>query len=205
MDPDGWHFDQAYPRAGRFDFPRISRQPIDLASLSLMRFSSAVKDEKRSRAVTVHFFENDERFDEVWRSPQTYLAELRQYYQILTPDFSLYSGMPITQQILNTFRNRWCGWFWQENGLTVIPSVSWSSSDSFDFCFDGLPQHSVVAVSTVGNSQNEEAFMVGFRQLVQRCRPRTVICYGKPFASMCDLTPIVAVPYSRNSRVTSVI
>ncbi len=36
------------------------------------------------------------------------------------------------------------------HGVTVIPTVSWSTPDSYPFAFAGIATGSVVAVSTVG-------------------------------------------------------
>jgi hypothetical protein len=74
-----WYFAKAYPRGGRFDMPVIRQQPLDLDGLKLIRFSSIVRDETRDLDATVHFFEPDERFDEVWKNPDAYLDELGQY------------------------------------------------------------------------------------------------------------------------------
>lgn len=197
-----WYFDQKYPRMGRFDMPRIKKQRVDLDDLKLIRFSSIVKNETRDQDATIHFFEPDGRFDEVWKNPEPYVKELGQYHQVLSPDFSLYSDEPIAKQVFNTFRSRWCGWYWQTQGLTVIPTVSWSTIHSFEFCFDGIADYSTVAVSTVGCMDSEAGFMAGFRHMVQRCQPERVICYGKVFAGMRDLAPLIEVPYDRSKRVT---
>jgi hypothetical protein len=198
-----WYFSKAYRRGGRFDMPVIRNEPLALDDLKLIRFSSVVRDETKDLEATVHFFEPDERFDEVWNNPDGYLAELGQYRQVMSPDFSLFADMPIAEQFINTFRSRWCGWYWQEHGMTVIPTVSWSTVRSFEFCFDGLMPETVVAVSTVGVREAEEAFMAGYRHLCRRVRPSQVICYGKPFDAMSALAPLVVVPYSRDTRMAA--
>ncbi|MDR0991260.1 MAG: DUF4417 domain-containing protein [Propionibacteriaceae bacterium] len=196
-----WYFNSGYPWGGRYDLPVIRRQQVSLDNLNLIRFSSIVKEETKNLDATVHFFEPDERFDEVWNDPDAYLGELGQYRQVLSPDFSLYSDRPLAEQIMNTFRSRWCGWYWQSNGLTVIPTVSWSTIRSFEFCFDGLPTGEVLAVSTVGNRDAEVPFMEGYRYMHKRLDPQAVICYGEPFDAMTDFSPLIEVPYARNARV----
>ncbi|MDR3360864.1 MAG: DUF4417 domain-containing protein [Bifidobacteriaceae bacterium] len=196
-----WYFSKAYPRGGRFDMPIIRRQPLALDDLGLIRFSSVVRDETEDLDATVHFFEPDERFDEVWKNPDAYLDELGQYRQVMSPDFSLFTTMPIAEQFLNTFRSRWCGWYWQEHGMTVIPTVSWSTVRSFEFCFDAIPKGSVVAVSTLGVRDVEEAFMAGFSHMCRRLSPDQVICYGQPFDAMLALVDVVTVPYARDARI----
>ncbi|MDR1634538.1 MAG: DUF4417 domain-containing protein [Bifidobacteriaceae bacterium] len=196
-----WYFSKAYPRGGRFDMPVIRKQPVSLDDLKLIRFSSIVRGEAKDLDATVHFFEPDERFDEVWKDPHAYLTELGQYRQVMSPDFSLYANMPIAEQFLNTFRSRWCGWYWQEHGMTVIPTISWSTVRSFEFCFDAIPKGSVVAVSTVGVRDVEEAFMAGFTHMCRRLSPDRVVCYGEPFDAMEPLADLVVVPYARNARI----
>jgi len=199
--PLEWYFDQNFARRGDYEMPEIKNQPIELDDLTLIRFSETVKNETRDQDATVHFFEPDTRFDEVWRRPDTYLAELGQYAQLMTPDFSMDWSAALPLQILNTFRTRWCGWYWQQHGMTVIPTVSWSDSRSYEFCFSGLPEDSVLAVSTVGCRDQEDRFMAGFAEMCARLNPEVVICYGEPFDAMLAVNPIV-VPYTRTTRTT---
>lgn len=70
----------------------------------------------------------------------------------------------------------------QMHGIDVIPTISWSDKDSFEWCFDGEPVGSVVAVSSVGcmNSRKRKGlFMNGYRKMMERLKPTTVIFYGK--------------------------
>jgi hypothetical protein len=60
-----FYFRNGYRLAGKFDLPVIRKQKIDLDGLKLIRFSSIVKHETEDMDATVHFFEPDERFDEV--------------------------------------------------------------------------------------------------------------------------------------------
>jgi hypothetical protein len=174
---------------------------VDLDNLKLIRFSTIVKVEENDADATVHFFEYDDRFDEVWRTPAAYIAELSQYRQVMTPDFSMYVNIPLALQIFNTFRTRWIGAYWQKNGLVVIPTVSWSNEWSYEFCFDGVQHGSCVAVSTMGCMDVKDAFMEGFVLMCQMIDPSVVICYAKPFDEMKNYADIIEVPYLRNTRI----
>lgn len=69
----------------------------------------------------------------------------------------------------------------QDAGLTVIPTVSWAEKETFDFCFDGLPERSVLSISTIGVKQDEAAFEVwkaGVAELLKRKKPSTLLVYG---------------------------
>ena len=199
-----WFFSQDLPHHGRYDMPVVVAQEVDLDDLALVRFSSvglSGEDAEASR-LTVHFFEEDRDFDQVWNRPDEYLERLARHKQVLSPDFSLFTDRPVVEQIMNTFRNRWCGAYWQRAGLTVIPTVSWSDGRSFDFCFDGVEEGATVAVATLGARDLEVPFMRGYRNMMRAIEPAAVVCYGRPFAVMMDLGPVVEVPYVPNARVS---
>jgi hypothetical protein len=189
---------------GKYDMPTLEKQDIDLTDLKLIRFSDIVKKETRDKDATIHFFIYDDEFDEVWRDPDAYVDELAQYKQAITTDFSLYTNMSLAMQIFNTYRNRWLGCYWQEKGLTVIPSVSWSDEWSFEFCFDGIQEGAVVAVSTLGCYDIKSAYMTGFELMCEKIRPEKVICYAKPFDAMRELVDIIEVPYVSDARIAPI-
>jgi hypothetical protein len=200
-----FYFKDKFTSYGNYDFPLIFKQEIALANLELIRFSSIIKDEYRDLDATVHFFEDDERFDEVWKNPDAYIGEIAQYRQALSPNFSLYVNMPRVLQIFNTFRSRWLGAFWQEAGLTVIPTITWGDKTSYEFCFDAVEHGSVVAVSTLGCTDVEWLFLKGFAEMCERIEPECVICYNKPFERMGEVARIIEVPYSRTKRTMAAV
>ena len=133
---------------------------------------------------TIHFFLEDNKLDRYYKSPKSFLSKFAQYRYILTPDYSLYVDMPTALQLYNTFRNRYCGAVWQDNGLIVIPTISWSTNESFEFCFDGIEEGSVVAISTLGSRKEKQLFLNGYFEMIKRIQPTNVLCYGKPFTEM---------------------
>jgi hypothetical protein len=195
------YFLNKYPLDGKYDMPILELQKISLDNLKLIRFSDIKKNDTYDLDATVHFFLYDDEFDEVWKNPKKYLGEIGQFKQTLTTDFSLYTNMPLSLQIFNVYRNRWLGCYWQENGLTVIPSVGWSDETSYDFCFDGIQKGAVVAVSTIGSYDIEICYLAGFRKMCSKIDPVSVICYGKAFEGMFDYANIIEIPYVANKRV----
>ena len=83
----------------------------------------------------VHFFVDDYRFESTYNKPEPVLNRLKKYRFLLTPDFSLYSEMESWRQIESIGKARWVGAFWQSQGCTVIPTISWSRPSSYRFCF----------------------------------------------------------------------
>ena len=69
----------------------------------------------------------------------------------------------------------------QEQGIVILPSMSWSSTASYDFCFDGHSKGGAVLVSTIGTLRDERSrmyFRLGFVEMLKRISPDAVILYG---------------------------
>jgi hypothetical protein len=190
---------------GKYDLPLVRKQSIDIHGLKLIRFSNIIKKETKDRDASVHFFEFDDKFDEVWKNPASYINELKQYRQVLAPNFSVYTTMSRSLQIFNTFRSRWCADYWQRNGLTVVPTITWSDENSYDFAFDGIEKSSIVAVSTLGCSKVKRLYLGGFKQMCKIIKPSKVICYATPFEEMASFANLLIVPYVRNERTSPAI
>jgi hypothetical protein len=183
----------------------VIKQNIALQDVCLLGFSETRTGEKKHRSATVHFFEDDDKFDEVWNNPPRYVSRLSQYRQVLSPDFSQYTDMPKAVQIFNVYRNRWCAAYWQKNGLVVIPTISWSNADSMEYSFEAIEKGSCVAVSTLGCVGNEFVFMNGYQEMVNRLKPMLVICYGKQFDGMRKYADLIEIEYSVNTRVSNIV
>lgn len=71
--------------------------------------------------------------------------------------------------------------YWQKIGLEVIPNVSWSDESSYNWCFDGLPKNSILAVSTNGVLKDKVAktlFIAGYKEMKRRLQPIKVVIVG---------------------------
>lgn len=106
---------------------------------------------------------------------------LQEFDYVLTPDFSLYLDYPKAMQIYNHYRKHWIGAYMQMLGIKVIPTIAWSDEESFDWCFDGEPEGGTVAVSSVGcmkNKDSKKLFIDGYKEMISRLHPETIIFYG---------------------------
>lgn len=167
--------------AGACDVPALA--PCDEVPDDLVGFNYVKSLRGDLRRDGVHFFLDDYQFERVWRRPDLYVRMLARFWCVLTPDFSLYRDMPLAMQLYNVFRSRLIGAFWQRHGLRVIPTLQWSTPESFDFVFDGLPERSTVAVSTVGVLTDPVAtalWRLGMSEALERLRPNLVLLYGLP-------------------------
>lgn len=130
----------------------------------------------------VHFFIDDYQFNRLWTNIDRYIDMLSQFEYVMTPDFSTYTDFPKAIQIYNHYRKHWVGAYLQEAGIKVIPTISWSTPDSFEWCFDGEPTHSCVAVSSVGAANSKEKkklFLAGYNEMIKRLQPTQIIFYGR--------------------------
>lgn len=133
-------------------------------------------------AAGVHFFLDDYRFDGVWGDPLRYVPMLSRFGCVLTPDFSCYLDMPEPMQRWNMYRSRAVGRIWKDAGLEVVPALTWGEPSTYAFCFEGIPQGSAVALSTVGLMDCEEGielFRNGASEATRRLRPSCVLAYGR--------------------------
>ena len=132
-------------------------------------------------AAGVHFFVDDYQFERCWNDPRKYIDVLARFDCVLTPDFSLYLDMPLPMQRWNVYRSRALGLIWTWEGMTVIPTLSWSMPESYEFAFSGLEPGGTYAVSTVGVKSDERALSIwfaGMEEAVRRLQPKRVLLYG---------------------------
>lgn len=144
----------AFEGVGAYDIPLLS--PETFTDCELIGFNQAKTCKERGNKA-VHFFLYDYQFERIWNRPDAYVDMLKQFKCIFSPDFSVYCDYPRALQIYNHYRKHWIGAYMQINGISVIPTIGWSNEDSFEWCFDGEPKGSAVAVSSVGTQKNKQA------------------------------------------------
>lgn len=169
---------------GKYEIPKIKKQDIDVDKIKFLSYVNAKNNDDENKDKTIHFYTYDWKFEKVYEKADEEFEKLSQYYCLLSPDFSIFTNMPIALQIASVFKSRWCGAYWQSKGLRVIPAVSWGDERSFDFCFDGIEEGSIVAVCTYCRENCEEEFMLGYNEMMKRIKPSMVLCYDEPFKSM---------------------
>lgn len=185
---------------GKWNIPIVRKNDLDLEHVDLICYSDIkANDIDQHKAKGVHFFIDDYRMEGLYYNFSKSLSRLSQYKFLLTPDYSLYAEMPKAIQLFNVFRNRWCGAYWQSKGLTVIPTISWSDCSSFDFCFDGIEEGSIVAIGMIGCKSNKVSFMRGYNAMFEKIHPDAIICLGSPFPEMEG--NIIPIDYQKTRRV----
>ncbi len=163
--------------SGKLELPCI--KPESNHPNRLIPFSKAISCHDTDQ--WVHFYEDDACFERIWNTPLKYLPILARFRGVISPDFSLYRDMPLVMQQWNTYRGRAIGHWLQESGVPVIPNVRFGDSRSYEFCCDGIPVHSTIAVGTHGCMKllKERAFFkAGLKHVVQILQPQSIIVYG---------------------------
>lgn len=183
-------YDQARV-AGQFDLPILAA--CSYVPKDLIGFNYVMSSADKSKGV--HFFVDDYQFERIWNDPSTYIQKLMDYPCVLTPDFSLYTDMPLAMKIWNVYRSRLIGQMMQDYGINVIPTLQYAGSDTLDWCFEGIEGGGTVAVSTVGvmrEKASREIWQAGMKRALEQIQPETVVCYGKEMMDF-DFSPAKVV------------
>lgn len=182
--------------AGGYDIPIIRPvKHLDVDSWISFNYASGCK---RPYEHGVHFFIDDYQFVRLWKQPDKYLLPLSKFKALCSPDFSPYADFPKAIQLYNHFRKHWLAAYWQAHGLTVIPTITWSDPSTVEWCFDGEPEGSVVALSSIGMFAREEYtrwLMYGLDAMMERLHPIKIYWRGRiPDGINRDRVEIVPTP-----------
>lgn len=184
---------------GKYDFPQLPEVHAHPEGLRAVPFNLA-KNEKRPKECVAHFFCDDYRFESFYLRPQKYMPILQNFKYVISTDFSAYSDMPLALQIYNRYRNRAMAYYMWLNGLNVIPAVGWGLPGTWDYCFDGLPMHSTLAVSTNGcfSPDGKDCYRSGFKEMCRRLDPDRVVVVGRPIDVDVDVEIVYLQSYGQD-------
>ncbi len=127
-------------------------------------------------------------FSDVIRRPEDYLEEISKFPIVMSPDCSMYRDQPLSTQIMNIYRNRTIGYFFQSKGMYVIPQIRWGDERTYTktvfpekVAFLGAPKHSIVLISPYGciqGKENKMHFKNGLHAMLEELEPQVVLVYG---------------------------
>ena len=162
-----------------FGMPIIKKYKGDTPS-KLQAFNKAVT--KKQYENTVHFYLNDKEFIRILTHPQKYLEILRRFNSVISPDFSQYIEMPSPMRFYHCFLNKAFAAYWYNNGINIIPNVTWSTPDSYDYSFAGIEKNGTIAINCMGVKRSECSkylWLQGYKEAVKRLEPKCIIRYGE--------------------------
>ena len=153
----------------------------------------------------IDMFNNDIVIEKFWKNPEKYLSLMKQAKGVIAADYSVMSGLLLTDNIYNVQRNRISAYMLEREKILTIPVASWYDDDSFEWCFDGLPHHSVIAVSSNGCLKGEcktakQTFIKGVLELNKRKSPVAILICG-PHLDELDSLPNVYYYKSYSQRL----
>lgn len=84
------------------------------------------------------FFTTDYRFENVWMYSGEMASEFLEgdWSCLVSPDFSSYDSSPFPEKLWAIYRSRWCGRYWQEMGMYVVPAIQYMQVNSADMTID---------------------------------------------------------------------
>ena len=172
---------------GIFEMPVIKRPRKLVIPDNLVPFSKMDKADPKAFAVCE--YENDTEFKDILVNPNEYIDVLKEYQGFIAPDCSVYRDMPLAIQITNIYRSRAIGYFFQKQGVYVIPCVRWGDERTYTkrvlperVAFLGVAKSSIVSVGSYGQLKdrvNRYFFEAGMDAMMETLEPRIVLVYSK--------------------------
>lgn len=206
-DADDWHqlrTDKHYNldgfdinrTEGKFEMPIL--KPVDYIPKRLIGFNYA--QSSKDYDAGLHFYLDDYQFERVWTEPERYIDIISRFDCSLAPTFSLYMDMPRAEKIYNVFRSRLLGQMMQDAGIVTIPIVYWAGEESYEYCFDGLPEGGTFSTYTMGIHDNDvwKVWEAGAKEFINRKRPDRILLYGNGLIPDFDFGDIEIVTYNNN-------
>ncbi len=145
--------------------------------------SYANRSKHNGTGEAMHFFLDDYKFSSVWKNLERVTHSLYKYDYLFAPDYSLFTDDDRYQQVnkQDIYRSRFIAAYWQQCGYQVIPTASWGDANSLKYCFEGLPENSVIAVCGIGHDQDnahKALWNVAVNRLIEEKKPTTLVVYG---------------------------
>ncbi|MBR1808024.1 MAG: DUF4417 domain-containing protein [Paludibacteraceae bacterium] len=128
-----------------------------------------------------HFYIEDAKIERYWNNLPKYERQLSQFKALIAPNLSCTEQMPLEAKRWNVFRNKLMAAWLQSRGISVIPDVMWWKNADMDWCLDGIPRHSVIAINSTGLRRNENSkqiWLEGYKQAVEILKPTMILRYG---------------------------
>lgn len=192
-------------RSGKYGIPLLESYKGEIPSTYT---TFAEISSKTSLTDGITFFNEDYILERLWTKANRYVNKLSQFSCVTGPDFSLKIGEPLCVQIANVYRNHALAYYFQKQGVSVMPTVTWSDNESYDFCFDGYHKGGAVIVSTIGTLKDERSaryFKNGFFEMLRRISPDAVVIYGDHSEEMLAWMPKqLDIHYVQNERIKRV-
>ncbi len=173
---------------GKYEFPEVPGVRIDALPTRIVPFDRIGSDLKPNDWLP--FYVHDKRFHRFLERRDLYLSRLNDVAGFIGADNSMYRDLPLAEQIHSCYLNRAIDYYLLSKGKKVIPNVSWGDWRTYDFCCDGVPHNSTVAMSTYGCSLTRTdkcKFEDAFTFCVNLLHPYNVVLHGSIWESLAEV------------------
>jgi hypothetical protein len=133
---------------------------------------------------TLGLFTHDYRIEPLWQDSKSFLEELlnTDWTAITTPDFSSYDEMPMAEKLWALYRSRWCGRYWQEMGMYIIPAIQYMQVGSADMTIplsiETLPNHCPTIAMQVRNLTDYDGVIQIINYAIEHKSVEGILIYG---------------------------
>lgn len=169
-------------RVGRYGFPKLKASAV-LPNSPALSFNYLLSS-RMPENYWFHCFCDDYQFSRLWTNFERCIPYLCRAKGLISTDFSMYRDYSQDALIWNCYRNRVMAYAMQKINDAVIPTAGFGPEYTWEWCNDGLPEHSPVAITTNGVLSDPEArrlFVGGVDALVNTKHPSAlVICGSSP-------------------------
>lgn len=166
-------------KVGKFKFPQL-RQTNYVPDAEVLPFNYLHSTNPRD--FWYHCFVDDAQFSRIYRNPWKYIGWIKKTRGFIGTDFSMYRNDDEDNLIENCRINRSIGYALQKENVPFIPTAGFAGESTWEWCFDGLPTNSTVAVTTNCLNRDPEAhrlFVGGINALIEQISPTTIVVCGR--------------------------
>lgn len=164
---------------GKYRLPQLA--PTQAIPSKVICFNER-KSVSKPNEYWVDFFIDDALCENFWNHPEVSFANLKRFAGIITTDYSMLPEMLPGQNLWNCTRNRVMAYYLQQQGFNIIPVASWYVESDFEWCFDGLPENSSIAITTNGcmsSPYSKRILLHGVAELQRQKSPANLIVCGR--------------------------
>lgn len=134
----------------------------------------------------IHCCIDDQKFDGenegIWKKWKFFYSVASHFDGITGIDFSTNADFPEPVKRFQLYKMRVIEHGAIQRAIPVIPNARWGTQETWNYCFDGLPESSTLCIGAVGSGlnclENRSLFEMGLRELIKQKKPRALVVIG---------------------------
>ena len=164
---------------GAYEFPALRGIKLDSIPSRIVGLDKLTA--RNCDECLVHGYVEDYKYGRIYTRSPKYLMLLKRAKVVIGLDHSAYRDLPLTEQIHSMYLNRATDYWWQQEGVRVIPNISCADERSYAFCCDGIERGTTIAMSSFGHKRRDldkRYFIEGVRVVIQKLSPHSILLHG---------------------------